>query len=323
LTTSTFHSQYPVFAGIDVSKETFDLHLRPLALTQSLPHSAAGIRELLSILKAHPVELVVLEATGGYEKRIAAELAASHIPVVIVNPRQVRDFAKASGKLAKNDALDAAVLAHFADAIRPVVRPLPDAASQILTELVTRRSQLVALRTAEGNRLEVAHAPRVIQSIKRILSALDRQLQELDEHIDSTIESSPIWKEKDDLLQSVPGIGPTTSHALLAQMPELGSFSRRKAAALAGLAPYDHDSGKLRGLRCISGGRASVRNALYMAALTATRHNPVIRELYKRLRAKGKAYKLALTACMRKLLAILNHILKTKTSWRTSLPVNP
>lgn len=316
MTTSTSHSLQPVFVGIDVSKETFDVHLRPLALTHSLPHSAAGIRELLALLRPHSVQLVVLEATGGYEKRIAAELAAHRIPVAIVNPRQVRNFANASGKLAKNDALDAAVLAHFADSIRPVVRPLPDAEAQLLAELVARRSQLVALRTAESNRLEQARAPRVVQSIKRILVALDKQLHDLDDDINDTIEHSPIWKEKDDLLQSVPGIGSTTSHALLAEMPELGSLTRRKAAALAGLAPYDHDSGKLRGVRCISGGRPAVRNALYMATVTATRHNPVISRLYQRLIDNGKKFKVAITACMRKLLSILNFILKTKQPWR-------
>jgi transposase len=306
----------PVFVGVDVSKESFDYHLRPCSQADSLPRSPTGIRQFIDRLHAFPVELIVMEATGGYEKLLAAELAAARLPVVIVNPRQIRDFAKATGRLAKNDKIDAQVISHFAQAVRPQIRPLPDADAELFAELVARRRQLIELRTAESNRLPMARGKKVIRSIKHMLTTLTAQLEELDQDLDDTIHNSPLWKEKDDLLQSVAGIGPGTSRSLLAELPELGDLNRRQVAALAGLAPYDHDSGKLKGKRCISGGRAPVRNALYMAALTATRTNPVIRKLYQRLRAKGKVFKVALTACMRKLLSILNMILKTKQPWR-------
>jgi transposase len=309
-------STTPQFVGLDVSKETFEYHLRPSRLADSLPRSPVGIRQLISRLREFPVELIVMEATGGYEKLLAAELAAARLPVVIVNARQVRDFAGATGRLAKNDRLDAEVISHFAEAVRPQVRPLPDADSEAFAELVARRRQLIELRTAETNRLQMAVAKKVKRSIQCLLKELNAQLEELDQDLDDTIRSSPIWKEKDDLLRSVPGVGPGTSRALLAEMPELGRLNRRQSAALSGLAPYDHDSGKLKGLRCISGGRAPVRSALYMAALTAIRKNPKVRALFRRLRAKGKKFKVAITACMRKLLCILNMILKTRKPWR-------
>lgn len=308
------------FIGIDVSKETFHYHLRPAAQADSLPRSPAGIRQFVRLLANVRVELVVMEATGGYETLLAAELAAHSIPVVVVNPRQIRDFAKSTGRLAKNDALDAAIIAHFAESVRPAIRPLPDSETQAFSELVARRRQLIELHTAESNRLQIARAPKVIRSIKRIMASLVKQLEDIDDDIDETVSSSPIWKEKDDLLQSVKGIGPATSRSLLAELPELGRINRRELAALAGLAPFDHDSGKFKGQRCISGGRGPVRAALFMATLNATRSNPTIRTFYQRLRAKGKAFKVAMTACMRKLLSILNMILKTKTPWKNLSP---
>jgi transposase len=304
------------FAGIDVSKDTFDYFIRPAQQSGSLPRSPAGIRQFIQLLRTFTIELVVMEATGGYEKILAAELAAAALPVVVINPRQVRDFAKATGRLAKNDAVDAQVIAHFAEAVRPQIRPLPDAETQVFAELIARRRQLIDLRTAETNRLALARAKKVKRSIGRIIATLTSELEDLDLEIDDTVSNSPIWKEKENLLQSVKGIGQITARALLAQIPELGQLNRRQLAALAGLAPYDHDSGKLRGTRSISGGRAPVRTALYMAALTAIRSNPAIRAFYKRLQAKGKKFKVAITACMRKLLCVLNMIIKTRQPWK-------
>lgn len=312
----------PQFVGIDVSKETFNYHIRPAGLEDSLPRSPTGIRQLLSRLKDFTVELIVMEATGGYETLLAAELAAHTLPVVIINPRQIRDFARSNGRLAKNDTIDAAIIAHFAQAIRPAIRPLPDAVTLAFSELVARRRQIIELHTAETNRLQIARNPKVTRSIKRILAALARQRAEIDEEIDETVSSSPIWKEKDELLQSVKGIGATTARALLAEIPELGQLNRRQLASLAGLAPFDHDSGKFKGVRCISGGRGAVRASLFMATWSATRSNPVIRIFYNRLIAKGKKFKVAITACMRKLLTVLNMILKTKTPWKNLSPLS-
>ncbi len=313
----------PVFVGVDVAKDSFDFNIRPAGDAASLPCSPAGIRQFITRLRLFQVQLVVMEATGGYEKLLAAELAAAGLPVVVVNPRQVHDFAKACGRLAKNDRLDAEIIARFAEAIRPQIRPLPSSDSQALSELVARRRQLVELQTAESNRLQTARAPKVQKSIRRLLSVIGKQIADLDNELDKTISNSPVWKEKDDLLQSVKGIGPATAHTLLADVPELGLLNRRDLAALIGLAPYDHDSGSLKGIRCISGGRAHVRTALYMATLTAIKWNPAIRRFYQRLISKGKAFKVALTACMRKLLSVLNMILKTKQPWRDSCSVLP
>lgn len=311
------------FVGIDVSKDHFDVAVRPLQQNFTLHSDGPGLRELVSKLSALSPELIVLEATGGYEKVLVAELAAASLPVVVINPRQIRDFARARGTLAKNDALDAEVLAHFAEAMRPAIRPLPSACTEALSDLVARRRQLIEFRTAELNRLQMARHPKVKAGINTHLALIDAQLKELDKELDDSIRQSPIWKEKDDLLQSVKGIGPTTARVLLAEMPELGKANRGQIAALAGLAPYDHDSGKLKGRRCISGGRYMVRTALYMATLSAIRYNPAIRDHYRHLIAKGKRFKVAMVACMRKLLILLNNILKTKTPWRNPLPVFP
>jgi transposase len=312
-----------VCVGIDVSKDVFNFHIRPSALAGSLPRSPAGIRQFISSLKDFRVKTIVMEATGGYEKVLSAELAAAKLPVAVVNPRQIRDFAKSTGRLAKNDSVDAAVIAHFAEAVSPQIRPLPDEDIELLSELVTRRRQLIELRTAESNRLPLARAIRVKRSIQRIIGTLTKQIEELDSDLDDAISDSPLWKEKDDLLQSVKGIGPTTAHLLIAEFPELGKINRRSAAALAGLAPFDDDSGKFRGSRHISGGRSPVRTALYMAALSAKRFNPSIKAFYQRLKANGKKTKVALTACMRKLLTVLNMIIKTKQPWRDTTPHLP
>jgi transposase len=260
----------------------------------------------------------VLEATGGFELPLTGALAAAGLPVVVVNARQVRDFAKATGRLAKTDALDAAVLAQFAEAVRPPPRPLPDAATQALSALLTRRRQLLAMRTAEQNRVATA-PPAVRREIQAHLAWLTRRLATLDDDLGRTIRESPVWREKDDLLQSVPGVGPGLARTLLAGLPELGTLTHKQVAALVGVAPLNRDSGTWRGRRMVWGGRAPVRAALYMSALVATRCNPVIRTFYQRLCAAGKAKKVALTACMHKLLTILNAMVKHRTPWRETL----
>ena len=307
------------FVGIDVAKDHFDVFVRPLNISFSLQMDSSGFRQVVTKLTSFAPELVVLEATGGYEKLLVAELAAAALPVVVVNPRQVRDFAKACGILAKNDAIDASVLAHFGEAIRPQLRPIPDANAEALSDLVTRRRQLIDFRTAELNRFHLAHHPVVQTSLKKLLKVIDKQIEDLESDIDDFIRNSPLWREKDDLLQSVKGIGPTTARVLLAELPELGVVNRRQIAALVGLAPFDHDSGTLKGRRCISGGRPGVRTALYMATLSAVRFNPDLRAHYQQLIARGKLFKVAIVACMRKLLILLNTVLKTKKHATNSL----
>jgi transposase len=302
-----------VFVGIDVSKAQLDMALRPEGRF-SASNDEAGFAQILERLKAAPPTLVVLEATGGLEIPITGVLAAAGVPVVVVNPRQVRDFAKATGKLAKTDALDAQVLAHFAEVLRPALRPLPDAQTQALAALLARRRQLVEMLTAEKNRLSSAHTP-VRKSLRTHIAWLERELSHTDRDLAHAIRESPVWREKDDLLQSVPGIGPVGTSTLLANLPELGTLTGKQIAALVGVAPLNRDSGTWRGKRTVWGGRAQVRAILYMSALTATRFNPVIRVFYQRLCAAGKAKKVALTACMRKLLIILNAMMKHRTRW--------
>lgn len=304
----------PVFIGIDVSKDRLDLALRPTGERWTAPNTERGIRTVCRRLRTSVPALIVLEATGGQELPLTGALAAAGLPVVVVNPRHVRDFAKATGRLAKTDALDAAVLAQFAEAVRPPLRPLPDAATQALSALLLRRRQLIAMLTAEKNRLGLAPPP-VRKGIKTHLTWLDGRLADLDEALAHTIRESPIWREKDDLLQSTPGVGPGLARTLVAGLPELGTLTRQQIAALVGVAPLNRDSGRFRGTRRVWGGRAHVRAALYMSALVATRFNPVIRTFYQRLCAAGKAKKVALTACMRKLLTILNAMLKHQTPW--------
>jgi len=309
--------EHPVFVGIDVAKASLDVAVHPTTERWTLAYTEREVAGLLSRLAALAPALVVLEATGGLEGPLVGALAAAGLPVVVVNPRQVRDFAKATGLLAKTDALDAAVLAHFAAAVRPTPRALPDAATQALAALVTRRRQLVAMLTAERNRL--SSAPRALRAeIQAHIRWLQRRLGRLDEDLHQAIRTSPAWRAQDDLLQSVPGVGPVLARTLLASLPELGHLDRKAIAALVGVAPLNRDSGTFRGRRRVWGGRAAVRAVLYMGTLVAVRHNPVLRAFYQRLRAAGKLPKVALTACMRKLLTILNAMLKQQTRWNPS-----
>ncbi len=311
--------QEATYVGIDVAKEMLDVALRPAGERWRVEHDAAGLEQLLARLQAQAPALIVLEATGGLELELVAALAAAALPVVVVNPRQTRDFARATGTLAKTDALDAAVLAHFAEAVRPPQRPLSDAQTQTLRQLLTRRRQLVVMRVAEGQRLTRAGAA-VRPGIEAHIAWLEQQLSALEDELRQALQQSPVWRERDQLLRSVPGVGEQLSLTLLAELPELGRLDRRQAAALVGVAPFNRDSGRLRGRRTIWGGRARVRAVLYMGALSASRHNPVIRAFYQRLLAAGKPKKLALTACMRKLLVILNAMLKHHTPWRDLSP---
>lgn len=306
-------------AGIDVSKTRLDIAFsddRPAFNAANEPDDHARI---VQTLKESSVSRIVIEATGGYERSLVAQLAAAGLPVVVVNPRQVRDFARATGRLAKTDAIDAKVLALFANAIQPPIRPVDNAQSQILTERLTRRRQLVQMRVAESNRRHQANDSRVCHSIDRVLKLLDRQIAAIDQDVDQFLQNSPIWKEKEVLLTSVKGIGTNTARTLLAQLPELGSASRQQITALVGLAPFNKDSGAFRGQRSIAGGRPAVRAALYMATLVATQFNPVIRAHYQQLLSRGKRKKVALVACMRKLLIILNAIIRNQKPWRSTL----
>jgi transposase len=306
-----------VFVGIDVSKAQLDVALRPEGRF-AVPNTEVGIAQVLTRLQAVSPTLVVLEATGGLEIPLTGALAAAGMPVVVVNPRQVRDFAKATGKLAKTDALDAQTLAHFAEVMRPEPRPLPDEQTQTLAALLTRRRQLVEMLTAEKNRLASARPP-VRKSLRTHITWLERELSHTDSDLAHAIRESPVWREKEELLQSTPGVGPVVTTTLLANLPELGTLTAKQIAALVGVAPFNRDSGTLRGKRTVWGGRAQVRAVLYMGTLVATRFNPVIRAFYQRLCAAGKPKKVALTACMRKLLIILNAMLKHRTPWRPEL----
>jgi transposase len=303
----------PVYVGMDVSKARLDICTSD-GETWETPNDEASVQALCKRLVRQAPALIVLEATGGYELRAAAALSAAGLPVAVVNARQVRHYARAVGRLAKTDRIDAAVLARFAADVRPPARPLPDAETRALDALITRRKQLVQMITAEKTRLE--HAPAVVaQEIKAHVRWLERQLKKADQDIDGTVRKSPIWRVKDDLLQSVPGVGSTTARTLLAQLPELGTLDRKRIAALTGVAPLNRDSGTRRGRRQVWGGRASVRTALYMATLSGVRFNPVLRAFHARLRAAGKAPKVALVAAMHKLLVILNAMLRDGRVW--------
>ena len=305
-----------VFVGIDVSKAVLDIAVAPTGEAWSVANSTEGMQELVSKLGEISPKLIVLEATGGLERRAVAALAGASLPVVAVNPRQVRDFAKAMGQLAKTDAIDAAVLALFADRIRPQIRPLRDEETQELEALVVRRRQVVDMITAEKNRLMAAPpSKRVRTAIGKTIKWLQKQLEEIDRDLDNSVKGSPIWREKDDLIQSVPGVGKVLSRTLLSLVPELGTLGKKQLAALVGVAPLNWDSGQQRGRRSVWGGRAHVRAVLYMSALVAARFNPVIRAFHARLIAAGKLPKVALVACMRKLLTILNAIVRDRTPW--------
>ena len=309
-------SESPVFVGIDVAKAQLDIAVRPTGTRWSAPNDEAGIAPLVTQLQAVAPTLIVLEATGGFQRAVVAALTVVGLPVVVANPRQPRDFAKATGQLAKTDALDARALAHFADAVRPTPRPVPDAQTAALRALLTRRRQLVALRTAESNRLGSAPSPTVQADIQAHLAWLDQRLATLDDDLDTTRRASPVWQEREPLYRSVPGIGPVCARTLLLALPELGTLSRQRIAALAGVAPFNRDSGTLRGHRAIWGGRAPLRATLYMATLVAVRHHAVLQAYYEHLLAAGKAKKVALVACMRKLLTILNAMAKHQTPWQ-------
>jgi transposase len=305
-----------MFIGIDVSKAYLDVCMRPVGKRLRVANDETGVAQLVAELKSRTPALVVLEATGGLQAALVAALVVAGIAVAVVNPRQVRDFGRATGKLAKTDALDAAVLAHFAEAVRPEPRPHADAATLELDAMLTRRRQLVEMVTAEQNRLACATVKAVRADLKTHINWLRHRLGEVNKDLDEAIRNSPAWRETDDLLKTVPGVGRIVATTLIAELPELGRLNRKQIAALVGIAPLNRDSGTLRGRRVIWGGRASVRAALYMAALTAIRYNPLIGAFYRRLVAAGKAKKVAIVACMRKLLVMLNALLRDRSSWQ-------
>ncbi len=306
-----------IFVGVDVSKARLDVAVRPSGETLMVLHDEAGIAGLVTRLHAWQPAAVVLEATGDLESAVVSAVAAAGLPVHVVNPRQVRDFARATGRLAKTDTLDAQILAQFGEVLRPVPRPLPDEATQALSAVLTRRRQLIEMLTAEKNRLSHAR-PSLRKRITAHIEWLTRELRQVDADLDTAIRHSPVWREQDDLLQSMPGVGPGLSRTMLAELPELGTLSSKQLAALVGVAPHNRDSGTLRGTRTIWGGRAVVRTALYMATLVATKWNPGIKAVYHQFLARGKAKKVALVACMHKLLIILNAMVKHRTPWRTN-----
>lgn len=305
-----------IFVGIDIAKDQVDVHVHPTDERFQLSRTDAGLAELVARLQPLGPRLVVLEATGGYDIPVAAVLASAGVPVAVVNPRQIRDYARATGQLAKTDALDARLLALFAEAVQPEVRPLPTPEAQALGDLVTRRRQLVDMLGAERNRHQQARDPHLQRRIATHVRWLTTALAALDTDLADTIRASPIWRARDNLLQSVPGVGDVTAYTLLADLPELGRLDRRKIAALVGVAPMNRDSGHWRGRRTIAGGRPAVRRVLYMATLTAVRFNPALAHFYQRLTAAGRPKKVALTAAMRKLLTILNAMLRDQRPWQ-------
>lgn len=305
--------------GIDVAKAALVVAGRPDVAPWTVPNTTEGIATLVGQLRELHPAIIVLEATGGYERGAAAALAAVGLPVVVVNPRQVREFARATGQRAKTDRVDAGLLALFGERVQPELRPLTDEATQDLGAILLRRRQLTDMLVAEKNRLALARKP-VRKSLKQHIHYLERELRITETELTEAIEASPIWRVKDDLLQSTPGVGPAVAQTMLAELPELGSLTGRQIASLVGVAPIAHDSGTLRGKRAIAGGRARVRTTLYMAALVATRHNAVIRAFYQRLVAAGKPKKVALVACMRKLLTILNAMLRDGRPWLAVAP---
>src|SRR5919202_3199762 len=306
----------PTFVGIDVSKRRLDIHSRPSGESFTIDHDDEGVAALIERLVALAPALVVLEATGGLEVRLAAALAAAGLPVAVVNPRRVRAFARATGRLAKTDRLDAEVIARFAEAVRPPARPLPDEATRRLAALVARRRQLLEMLVAERNRRHMAD-PSLREGIDAHLRWLGEALDGIERDLDEAVRESAIWRAREALLRSVPGVAPVSARTLLAELPELGSLTRRPAAALVGVAPFNHDSGRMRGKRAVGGGRGGLRACLYMAAVAAVRAgNPAIAGFYERLRRAGKPAKLALTACVRKLVVVLNAMLRTGTAWK-------
>ena len=311
------------FVGIDVSKKSLDMDTLPSSASQQFANTTEGIQSLCVLLldwhKQSHLERIVLEATGGYETSVGMALAGAGLPVAVINPAQVRHFARASGISAKTDRLDAKVLASFAERMLPDVRPLPDVEQLEFTELLARRNQLVANRAQEMVRLHTATTEAARLDIKDHIQYLDRRIEELEKDMTSRLKSSDVWKEKTVILESMPGIGKVSCFTLLGRLPELGRLNQKQMTALVGLAPFNDDSGKRRGQRHIRGGRGDVRKMLYMAALTAVRHNPVLKAFYERLIAKGKPFKVAIVACMRKLLVILNAMFKSGQSWQNNV----
>lgn len=307
-----------MFVGIDVSKDRLDVHLRPTGETFAVTRDGQGLEQLAARLGTVGPELVVLEATGGFEITVAAALAAAGLPLAVVNPAQVRAFARAVGRLAKTDRLDAEVIARFAEQVRPTPRPVATVQVQALAELVARRRQLVEMIGMESNRRRQARSAQVLKGLERTLAALQAALAELDQEIDDQVRGSPAWRAAENLLTSVPGIGPITARTLIAELPELGALDRRKIASLVGLAPVNRDSGTLRGRRAIAGGRATVRAALFMSVMVAIRHKLPLQATYERLRKAGKPPKVAIVACMRKLLTIANAIIRDAKPWQNA-----
>jgi len=306
------------FIGIDICKDYLDIADSATQEIWRTSNDETGIVNLTKRLSTLAPTLIVLEATGGLEIPLASALAANKLPVTVVNPRQVRDFAKATGQLAKTDILDAKVLARFAVAVRPEIRPIKDQETRELAALVTRRRQLVAILAIEKTRLKQVSKP-IRQNVQAHITWLQDQIREMDQDLSKALKTSSVWRKKDQIIQSIPGAGPILSINLLANVPELGVLNQRQIAALIGLAPLNRDSGRFRGRRCIWGGRANMRAVLYMNAVTAIQHNSVIRAFYTRLIEKGKPFKVAITACMRKLLTIINSMIKTKTLWNENL----
>jgi transposase len=306
-----------IIVGIDVAKDRLDVAVRPSGELFVAERNAGGLELLVQRLKPLAPSLVALEATGGFETVVAAALAAAGLPIVVVNPAQVRAFAKAIGQRAKTDPIDAAVIAHFAEATKPEPRPLPDEATRLLADLVARRRQIIEMIGAERQR-EKRATPQLKKSIARLVKALEKELTSVDTDIDDAVRGSPAWRDKEDLLASVPGIGPTIARTLIAELPELGTLDRKKIAALAGLAPFTRQSGQWRGRSFIGGGRTAVRTALFMGAMVAKQHNPVLKTFFDRLVAAGKPKMVALIAVARKLLTILNAILRDSRPWQNA-----
>jgi transposase len=307
-----------IFVGIDVAKDRLDVHVRPSDEAFSVARDSEGLTALMQRLgPLHPY-LVVVEATGGFEQTLAAALVSQAMPLAVVNPRQIRDFARATGQLAKTDALDAKAIARFAEAIKPEPRPVPNEQARALGELVARRRQVIEMMTAERNRRRQLSSRRLIKSVDRLLAVLQKELSELEQELGEGIRGTPAWRERDELLRSVPGIGNVVARTLIADLPELGRLDRKKIAALVGIAPLNRDSGRMHGKRTTWGGRAKVRTALYMAALVASRRNPVLKAFYQRLISFGKPKKLALIAVMRKLLTILNAMVRDNKRWQNA-----
>lgn len=310
------------YIGIDVSKARLDVAVHESGQCFSCDNTEAAVEGLVKQMKDIDPELIVMEATGGYERLCAAMLAAAGLALSVVNPRQVRDFARSTGILAKTDRLDARVLAHFGAAIKPEPRALPDAQQQLLDELMLRRRQIVAGLVAEKNRLGMAHTDAVKKSLRKAIAFYERLLADVDRQVGEHIERSPLWRAREDLLRSFKGVGPVSSRTLIGDLPELGTLDRKRIAALVGVAPMARDSGKRKGTRAIFGGRGQVRAALYMVAVTAIRANAAIRPFYQRLRAAGKPAKVAIVACMRKILIILNAMVRTHSRWNEHLTVS-